>query len=147
MAMEDIGLADPNALLLATAAREAFDFMGAPEGLIALDELAIYLSLAPKSNSVELAGMEADRLIQNTGMLPVPKAFRNAVTRVGKDLGYGEKYEYDHNSEGAYSGQDHLPKALLGTSIYKPTLYGKEKQFTEKLHQLNAIKEKKRPLA
>ena len=72
MSMEDIGLADPNALLLATSAREAYDFMGIPEGLIALDELAIYLSLAPKSNSVELAGMAADSIIKQTGTLPVP---------------------------------------------------------------------------
>ncbi len=143
IAMEDIGLADPNALLLATSAREAFDFLGIPEGLIALDELAIYLSLAPKSNSVELAGMAADQIIERTGMLPVPIAFRNPVTRIGKDLGYGKDYEYDHNSNGAYSGQDHLPKALNGTTIYRPTLYGKEKQLAERLQALNSIKKQK----
>ncbi len=143
IAMEDIGLADPNALLLATSAREAFDFLGIPEGLIALDELAIYLSLAPKSNSVEIAGMAADQIIERTGMLPVPIAFRNPVTRIGKDLGYGKDYEYDHNSNGAYSGQDHLPKALNGTTIYRPTLYGKEKQLAERLKALNSIKKQK----
>ena len=143
IAMEDIGLADPNALLLATSAREAFDFLGVPEGLIALDELAVYLSLAPKSNSIEIAGMATDQIIERTGMLPVPIAFRNPVTRIGKDLGYGKDYEYDHNSNGAYSGQDHLPKALNGTSIYKPTLYGKEKQLAERLQALNAIKKQK----
>lgn len=143
IAMEDIGLADPNALLLATSAREAFDFLGIPEGLIALDELAIYLSLAPKSNSVEIAGMAADQIIERTGMLPVPIAFRNSVTRIGKDLGYGKDYEYDHNSNGAYSGQDHLPKALNGTTIYRPTLYGKEKQLAERLQALNSIKKQK----
>lgn len=143
IAMEDIGLADPNALLLATSAREAFDFLGIPEGLIALDELAIYLSLAPKSNSVEIAGMVADQIIERTGMLPVPIAFRNPVTRIGKDLGYGKDYEYDHNSNGAYSGQDHLPKALNGTTIYRPTLYGKEKQLAERLQALNSIKKQK----
>lgn len=143
IAMEDIGLADPNALLLATSAREAFDFLGIPEGLIALDELAIYLSLAPKSNSVEIAGMAADQIIERTRMLPVPIAFRNPVTRIGKDLGYGKDYEYDHNSNGAYSGQDHLPKALNGTTIYRPTLYGKEKQLAERLQALNSIKKQK----
>ena len=143
IAMEDIGLADPNALLLATSAREAFDFLGIPEGLIALDELAIYLSLAPKSNSVEIAGMAANQIIERTGMLPVPIAFRNPVTRIGKDLGYGKDYEYDHNSNGAYSGQDHLPKALNGTTIYRPTLYGKEKQLAERLQALNSIKKQK----
>jgi len=146
IAMEDIGLADPNALLLATSAREAFDFLGIPEGLIALDELAVYLSLAPKSNSVEIAGMAADQIIERTGMLPVPIAFRNPVTRIGRDLGYGKDYEYDHNSNGAYSGQDHLPKALNGTTIYRPTLYGKEKQLAERLQSLNSIKKQKNGL-
>ena len=144
MAMEDVGLADPNALLLATSAREAYDFMGIPEGLIALDELAIYLSLAPKSNSLELAGMAADSIIQRTGTLPVPRAFRNSVTRVGKQLGYGNGYEYDHDSPGAYSAQEHLPKALEGTEIYHPTNYGKEKLLAERLAQLKQIKKEKK---
>ena len=144
MAMEDVGLADPNALLLATSAREAYDFMGVPEGLIALDELAIYLSLAPKSNSLEIAGMTADSIIQRTGTLPVPRAFRNSVTRVGKQLGYGNGYEYDHDSPGAYSAQEHLPKQLEGTEIYRPTNYGKEKLLAERLAQLKQIKKEKK---
>ena len=144
MAMEDVGLADPNALLLATSAREAYDFMGVPEGLIALDELAIYLSLAPKSNSLELAGMAADSIIQRTGTLPVPRAFRNSVTRVGKQLGYGNGYEYDHDSPGAYSAQEHLPKQLEGTEFYHPTNYGKEKLLAERLAQLKQIKKEKK---
>ena len=144
MAMEDVGLADPNALLLATSAREAYDFMGVPEGLIALDELAIYLSLAPKSNSLEIAGMTADSIIQRTGTLPVPRAFRNSVTRVGKQLGYGNGYEYDHDSPGAFSAQEHLPKALEGTEIYRPTNYGKEKLLAERLAQLKQIKKEKK---
>ncbi len=140
MAMEDIGLADPNALLLATAAREAFDFMGVPEGLIGLDEVAIYLSLAPKSNSVELAGMKADAIIKRTGTLPVPKAFRNSVTKVGEQLGYGNGYHYDHDSPDAYSAQDHLPKELAGTEIYTPTAYGREKKLADRLQELKQIK-------
>lgn len=143
MAMEDVGLADPNALLLATAAREAFDFMGVPEGLIGLDEVAIYLSLAPKSNSVELAGMKADALIRQTGTLPVPKAFRNSVTKVGEQLGYGNGYRYDHDSPNAYSAQDHLPQALRGTKIYTPTEYGREKKLADRLQELKAIKNEK----
>lgn len=143
MAMEDIGLADPNALLLATAAREAFDFMGVPEGLIGLDEVAIYLSLAPKSNSVELAGMKADAIIKRTGTLPVPKAFRNSVTKVGEQLGYGNGYRYDHDSPGAYSAQEHLPKELAGTEIYTPTEYGREKKLADRLQELKAIKKEK----
>jgi putative ATPase len=140
MAMEDIGLADPNALLLATSAREAFDFLGVPEGLIALDEIAVYLSLAPKSNSLEIAGMEADSLIEQTGTLPVPRAFRNSVTKVGKALRYGENYKYDHDSPGAYSGQDHFPIQLQGTELYRPTSYGKEKALGERLLELKKKK-------
>ncbi len=139
MAMEDIGLADPNAILLANAAREAFDFLGVPEGLIGLDEVAIYLALAPKSNSVELAGMKADALIKQTGTLPVPKAFRNSVTKVGEQLGYGNGYRYDHDSPDAYSAQDHLPKELAHTEIYQPTEYGKEKKLADRLKELKAI--------
>ena len=141
MAMEDIGLADPNALLLATSAREAYDFLGIPEGLLALDEIAVYLALASKSNSLEVSAMKADALIKETGTLPVPRAFRNSVTKVGERLGYGKEYLYDHDTPGAYSGQDHLPKQLQGTELYKPTLYGKEKFFSERLEYLKKRKE------
>lgn len=140
MSMEDIGLADPNALLLATSAREAYDFLGVPEGLIALDEVAVYLALAPKSNALEIAGMTADSVIRETGTLPVPRAFRNSVTKVGEKLGYGNGYQYDHDSPGAYSGQDHLPKQLQGTEFYHPTIYGKEKALGERLQQLKERK-------
>ena len=143
MSMEDVGLADPNALLLATSAREAFDFLGNPEGLIALDELAVYLALAPKSNSLEVAGMTADEVIRQTGTLPVPRAFRNSVTRVGKQLGYGNGYEYDHDSPGGYSAQEHLPKQLEGMRFYQPKQIGKEKLFAERLEQLKAIRDEK----
>lgn len=140
MAMEDIGLADPNALLLATSAREAYDFLGVPEGLIALDEVAVYLALAPKSNALEIAGMTADSVIKETGTLPVPRAFRNSVTKVGEKLGYGMGYKYDHDSPGAYSGQDHLPKQLKGMEFYRPTIYGREKALGERLQQLKTRK-------
>ena len=143
MSMEDVGLADPNALLLATSAREAYDFMGIPEGLIALDELTIYLALAPKSNSVELAGMKADSIVKQTGTLPVPRAYRNSVTRVGKQLGYGNGYEYDHDSPGGYSAQEHLPTQLVGTTIYEPKPYGREKALGEKLAQLKQLKKER----
>ncbi len=143
MAMEDIGLADPNALLLATAAKEAYEFLGSPEGLIGLDEVAVYLSLAPKSNSLEIAGMTADQIIEQTGTLPVPKAFRNSVTSVGEKLGYGKEYRYDHDSPGAYSGQNHLPKQIQNSVIYNPTPYGKERALGERLEQLKKIRKEK----
>ncbi|MCL2282712.1 MAG: replication-associated recombination protein A [Fibromonadales bacterium] len=137
MSMEDIGLADPNALLLATAALEAFDFMGTPEGLIALDELTVYLSLAPKSNSLEIMSGKVNACIRETGTLPVPRAFRNPVTKVGKELGYGKGYQYDHDVPGAHAGQEHLPDKLKGMKFYEPTEYGKEKSLSEKLSQLS----------
>jgi len=142
MAMEDIGLADPNALLLATAAREAFDFMGVPEGLIALDELTVYLSLAPKSNSLEVMGAKVNSCIRQTGTLPVPRAFRNPVTKVGKDLGYGKGYEYDHDVQGAYAGQEHLPEKLKSTKFYEPTEYGREKTLGERMAELEKLSKK-----
>lgn len=145
MAMEDIGLADPNALLLATAAREAFDFLGPPEGLIALDELTVYLSLAPKSNRLEMAYMKADQVIRETGTLPVPRAFRNPVNKTGRQLHYGEGYRYDHDSPGAYSGQEHLPKALEGTQFYEPTAYGREKILAERMRELDSLKKQTPP--
>jgi len=143
MSMEDVGMADPNALLLATSAREAYDFLGNPEGIIALDQLAVYLALAPKSNSLEIAGFAADDVIRQTGTLPVPRAFRNSVTRVGKQLGYGNGYEYDHDSPGGYSAQEHLPKQLEGLELYHPKQIGKEKLFAERLEQLKALKKQK----
>lgn len=143
MAMEDVGLADPNALLLATSAREAFDFLGVPEGLIALDQLTVYLSLAPKSNKLELAYMKANQVIQQTGTLPVPRAFRNAENKTARDLRYGEGYRYDHDSPGAYSGQEHLPKALEGMRFYEPTEFGREKGLGERMRELDRIKQSK----
>jgi putative ATPase len=142
MAMEDIGLADPNALLLATASREAFDFMGVPEGLIALDELTVYLSLAPKSNSLEVMSSKVNGCIRQTGTLPVPKAFRNPVTKVGKELGYGKGYQYDHDIPGAYAGQEHLPEKLKGIKFYEPTEYGKEKTLCERMAELEKLSKK-----
>ena len=106
-------------------------------------ELAIYLSLAPKSNSVELAGIKADSIVKQTGTLPVPRAFRNSVTKVGEKLGYGIDYQYDHDSPGGYSAQEHMPKQLEGVEIYEPKPYGKEKALGEKLAQLKQIKKEK----
>ena len=84
--------------------------------------------------------MEADSLIEQTGTLPVPRAFRNSVTKVGKALRYGENYKYDHDSPGAYSGQDHFPMQLQGTELYRPTSYGKEKALGERLLELKKRK-------
>ncbi len=133
IAMEDIGNADPQALQLATSCQQAYDFLGIPEGLIALDQLTIYLATAPKSNKVELAEIEANRLVKEHGNLPVPKSFRNAVNKTGKKLGYGDGYKYDHDYPHAFSGQNHLPQKLKGVTIYEPTNHGFEKTITQRM--------------
>ncbi|HSQ41095.1 MAG TPA: replication-associated recombination protein A [Fibrobacteraceae bacterium] len=140
MAMEDIGLADPQALQLATSCREAYDFLGVPEGLLALDEITVYLALAPKSNSLEKASMLADEVVRKSGTLPVPRAYRNAVNKTGRELGYGNGYFYDHDSPDAYSGQDHLPQKLLGLRLYEPTPYGREAELKQRLQELENLK-------
>ena len=144
MAMEDIGLADPQAIRMATDCRAAYDFLGTPEGLIALDELTVYLALAPKSNALEKAGMLADELVRTHGTLPVPRAFRNAVNKTGRDLSYGDGYRYDHDSPNAYSGQDHLPAKLLGKQIYEPTEFGQETEFRRRLDYLKSLAEERK---
>jgi putative ATPase len=141
MAVEDIGLADPQALILATAAQASFDFLGVPEGLLAIDQLVIYLSTAPKSNKVEIAAIKADEIIAKTGNLPVPKAFRNPVTSISKKLGYGDGYKYDHNSPNAYSAQEHLPKSIEGMKFYEPTDRGYEKDISNRLKNWDKQKE------
>jgi putative ATPase len=137
MASEDIGLADPHALVQAAAAREAYDFLGVPEGLLALDQLTVYLSLAPKSNKIEMAYFAAEAMVKAHGNLPVPKAFRNAVNKTGRTLGYGDGYRYDHDSPGGYSAQDHLPTALRGKRLYEPTDRGWEGRVRERLAELD----------
>lgn len=140
MAMEDVGLADPHAIKMAADCRAAYDFLGSPEGIIALDQLTVYLCLAPKSNALEIAGMAADQLVRQHGTLPVPRAFRNAENKTGRELGYGQGYRYDHDSPNAYSGQDHLPQKLLGTEIYHPTRFGFEKDLDARLQLLKELR-------
>jgi putative ATPase len=133
MAMEDIGNADPQAIQLATSCQQAYDFLGVPEGLIALDQLTIYLATAPKSNKIEMAELKAHALVKEHGNLPVPKAFRNPVNKTGKTLGYGDGYKYDHDFPHSFSGQNHLPQKLLGTTIYEPTPHGFEKTIAQRM--------------
>ncbi len=143
MAMEDIGLADPQALRMSVDARATYDFLGSPEGLLALDQLTTYLCLAPKSNAMELASMAAENLVRIHGTLPVPKAFRNADSATGRKLGYGQGYLYDHDSPDAYSGQDHMPVNLQGTKLYQPTEYGLEKRCALRLQDLENLKQQR----
>ncbi len=126
MAMEDIGLADPQALPLAIAAQQAVHFMGMPEGALALAEITAYLAAAPKSNAVYAAFGKAKADVEETRNDPVPIHLRNSPTVLMKDLGYGEGYKYAHDFEGGFVYQQNLPEALEGKVYYEPTDRGAE---------------------
>jgi putative ATPase len=125
-AAEDVGLADPNALLMANQAKETYHFLGTPEGELALAEACLYLALAPKSNSVYRAYGAVQREIERTGSLPVPLVIRNAVTKLMKEVGYGAGYKYAHDFPEAEVDQQHLPDELKGRRFYQPTDRGWE---------------------
>src|SRR5208283_327529 len=129
MAVEDIGLAAPEALNLCLSARDTDDFLGSPEGELALAEAVVYLALAPKSNAVYTAWGAVQAEIENTRQEPVPLHLRNAPTKLMKDLGYSEGYRYAHDEEGKVADMDCLPDSLKGRSYYHPTQEGREKQL------------------
>ncbi|HEU4587053.1 MAG TPA: replication-associated recombination protein A [Gemmatimonadales bacterium] len=133
MAAEDIGLADPNALLIAVAARDAFHMLGAPEGYLPLAEMTIYLATAPKSNSAKVALDAALAAARDTPAAPVPLHIRNAPTGLMKELGYGAGYQYAHNAPSAYIPQEYLPDELRGTRFYEPNPRGFERKVGERM--------------
>ncbi len=133
MAVEDIGLADPRALSVALAAHQTYQMLGSPEGELALAECAVYLATAAKSNAVYAAFSRALDDAREHGSLPVPLHLRNAPTQLMKDVGYGEGYQYDHDTPDAFSGQQCLPDELARSSYYEPTRYGYEKTIAERL--------------
>jgi putative ATPase len=118
------------------AAQQAVHFLGLPEGGAALHQAAVYLALAPKSNRIVTAAARAKETIEATGSLPVPLAFRNAVTGLMDHLGYGKGYVYDHDAPNAHAGQDGLPDALKGTRFFEPSPRGFEKELGERLRKL-----------
>jgi len=136
MASEDIGLADPQALAITLAAKDAYDFLGTPEGELALAEAAVYLACAPKSASADRAYQAARAVVRQHGALPVPLHLRNAPTRLMRELDYGKDYRYPHEHEGAWVDADYLPEALRGRSFYRPTDRGFEKRIAETLAEL-----------
>jgi putative ATPase len=144
MAAEDIGLADPQALQLAVAAREAYRQLGPPEGYLPLAEMTIYLATAPKSNSVVKALTESLELARNTPAEPVPLHLRNAPTGLMKELGYGSEYRYAHDFPEHYVAQEYLPAALGGTVLYRAGTLGQEKQIAERLAYWNKRREAER---
>jgi putative ATPase len=141
MAIEDVGLADPRALQIALEAWNTFDRLGSPEGELALAEVAIYLAITAKSNAAYTAFGAVRGIIAETGTLDVPMAIRNAPTRLMKELGYGENYQYDHNVEGGIAyDQQLLPDALVGREFYQPTDRGMEAKIAEKLQSIRAAR-------
>ena len=144
MAVEDIGLAAPEALNLCLSAKEAIDFLGSPEGDLALAEAVVYLSLAPKSNSVYTAYAAVQAEIEHTRQEPVPLHLRNAPTRLMKELDYGKGYRYAHDEEGKVADMDCLPDSLRGRSYYKPTQEGREKLLAQRMEEIRRIRAGKR---
>jgi putative ATPase len=140
MAVEDIGLAAPEALNLCLSAKEAIDFLGSPEGDLALAEAVVYLSLAPKSNSVYTAYSAAQQEIEHTRQEPVPLHLRNAPTRLMKELDYGKGYRYAHDEEGRVADMDCLPDSLRGRTYYHPTQEGREKQLAARMEEIRRIR-------
>jgi putative ATPase len=133
MAAEDIGVADPNALIMAVAARDAFHMLGPPEGYLPLAEMTIYLATAPKSNSAKVALGAAMEAAQTTPAAPVPMHIRNAPTPLMKELGYHRGYRYAHDAPEAYLPQEYLPDELRGATFYTPGSFGYEKKIAERL--------------
>ena len=144
MAVEDIGLAAPEALNLCLSAKEAMDFLGSPEGDLALAEAVVYLCLAPKSNAVYTAYGAVQGEIEHTRQEPVPLHLRNAPTRLMKELGYAKGYRYAHDEEDKVADMDCLPDSLRGRSYYRPTQEGREKQLAARMEEIRRIRAGKR---
>ena len=132
-AVEDIGMADPNALAQCLAAKEMYDFLGSPEGEIGIAQACIYLATAPKSNATYVAHKAAWRSAKETGSLMPPMHILNAPTKLMKNVGYGKGYAYDHNGDEAFSGQDYWPEEMDAQTFYEPTDRGFEARVKERL--------------
>jgi putative ATPase len=141
IASEDVGLADPRALSLALAAKDAYHFLGSPEGELALAEATIYLATAPKSNRVYVAFGEAQAAAEQYPAEAVPLHIRNAPTLLMKELGYGAGYQYAHDYDHAYAPQQYLPERLRGAKWYLPTEFGHEKTIKDRMERWAKLKE------
>ena len=133
MAIEDVGLADPQALAVANAAKDAYDFLGSPEGELAIAQAVIYIATAPKSNAAYMAYGQAMEVAKSAGSLLPPKHILNAPTRLMKSEGYGSGYEYDHAAPEAFSGQNYFPEALGRRTFYDPPERGFEREIRKRL--------------
>ncbi|HEY4010741.1 MAG TPA: replication-associated recombination protein A [Acidobacteriaceae bacterium] len=144
MAVEDIGLAAPEALNLCLSARDALHFLGSPEGDLALGQAVVYLALAPKSNALYTAYGEVLADIEAKPAEPVPLWLRNAPTKLMKELDYGKDYQYAHDVEGKVADMECLPPSLVGRSYYQPTNEGREKLLAQRMDEIQRLRESKR---
>jgi putative ATPase len=145
MASEDIGMADPTALPAALAAKDAYDFLGSPEGELALAQAVIHLATAPKSNAAYVAFDAAQRAAGETGSLSPPPHAMNAPTKLMQDLGYSRGYEYDPDAESGFAGLDYFPPEMARTAFYKPTDFGLEKEIAKRLDDWSKRRTKREP--
>jgi putative ATPase len=144
MAAEDIGLADPQALVVANAAKDAYDFLGSPEGELALAEAVVYLATAPKSNAVYTAFKAAMRAAKEGGSLMPPKTILNAPTKLMKSESYGADYRYDHDEPEGFSGQDYWPEKLGPQRFYEPVERGFEREIRKRMEWWAKLREERR---
>ena len=143
VASEDIGNADPQALPLAIAARDAYEFLGQPEGEIAIGQLVAYLGTAPKSNRSHVAFISAKKAAAQTGSLAPPPHAVNAPTKMMKEAGYSDGYIYDHDTDEGFSGLSYFPEEMDRHAFYQPSAYGFDKEIAKRLHYWNRIREGK----
>jgi putative ATPase len=143
MAVEDIGLADPQALVVANAAKDAYDFLGSPEGELALAQAVIYVATAPKSNAAYVAFKRAQRVAEEKGSLMPPKIILNAPTKLMRDEAYGAGYEYDHDSPDAFSGQNYWPDSLAPQKFYRPVERGFEREIAKRLDYWDRLRKER----
>jgi putative ATPase len=139
-AVEDIGLADPNALVQCIAAKDTYDFLGSPEGELAIVQACLYLATAPKSNAAYKAQKAAWRSAKETGSLMPPKNILNAPTRLMKTIGYGKGYQYDHDADEGFSGDNYWPEEMARQTFYEPTDRGFEKRVRERLEYWDSLR-------
>ena len=144
MAVEDVGLADPQALVVANAAKEAYDFLGSPEGELAIAQAVIYVATAPKSNAAYRAFKTATRLARDHGSLSPPKVILNGSTKLMRSEGYGTGYAYDHDEPDAFSGQDYWPDALGRQVVYEPTERGCEREVAARMRHWATLRRRRR---
>lgn len=144
MAVEDIGLADPQALSLAIAARDTYEMLGSPEGELALAEVTVYLALAPKSNSLYTAYQKATQVASQTGHMNPPTIILNAPTKLMKNLGYGKDYLYDHEQPEAFSGQNYFPDSMKREEFYHPVERGFEREMIKRMDYFKKLREERK---